>query len=269
VFKPTPLPDPVDQVRLQILDAIMSGRLRAGDRLPSEVEAAQGFNVSRAAVREALASLSQIGLITTTAGRGGGSFVNELDHTPVERNLTEAMRLLLHFDGINVSEITDARRALEGTCAQLAADRRDDEQLGEMAAVLGEAANDALSEDAWLDLDIRFHRAVVRAAHNRVLLAPLAALHRVAQPRLNQTIRSLLDRAQVNAQHHAIYTAIRERDPDSARAAVDAHVDYLEALYRKIGLLDDSAHRSESKTQPLQNTSLDDTVSGPGGMHGA
>jgi DNA-binding FadR family transcriptional regulator len=232
------LPDPVDQVRLQILDAIMSGRLRAGDRLPSEVEAAHGFNVSRAAVREALASLGQIGLITTTSGRGGGSFVNELDHTPVERNLTEAMRLLLHFDGINVGEIVDARRALEGTCAQLAAGRRDDEHIAEMAAVLSEAADDDLSDDAWLDLDIRFHRVVVRAAHNRVLLAPLAAVHRVAQPQLNQTIRALLDRAQVNGQHHAIYAAIRAQDPRSARAAVDAHVDYLEALYEKAGLLD-------------------------------
>lgn len=237
-FTPTPLPDPVDQVRLQILDAIMSGRLRAGDRLPSEVEAAQGFNVSRAAVREALASLAQIGLVTTTPGRGGGSFVTEVDHAPVERNLTEAMQLLLRFNGINAREIADARRALEGTCAQLAADRRDDEQLTEMSAVLTQAADDGLTDDAWLDLDIRFHRGVVGAAHNRVLLAPLAALHRVAQPNLNQAILPLLDRAQINAQHRAIYDAIRAKDSVGARAAVDAHVDYLEALYQRAGLFD-------------------------------
>lgn len=237
-FTPRPLPDPVDQVRLQILDAIMSGRLRAGDRLPSEVQAAHGFNVSRAAVREALASLAQIGLVTTTPGRGGGSFVTEVGHTPVERNLTEAMQLLLRFDGINAREIADARRALEGTCAQLAADRRDDDHLAEMSAVLAEAADDRLTDDAWLDLDIRFHRGVVRAANNRVLLAPLAALHRVAQPNLNQTIQPLLERAQVNAQHRAIYDAIRASDSAGARAAVDAHVDYLEGLYKQAGLFD-------------------------------
>lgn len=237
-FTPTPVGDPVDQVRLQILDAIMSGRLRAGDRLPSELKAAQGFNVSRAAVREALASLAQIGLITTTPGRGGGSFVTEVDHTPVERNLTEAMQLLLRFNGISAREIADARRALEGTCAHLAADRRDDEHLVEMSTVLDAATDDDLTDDSWLDLDIRFHRVVVRAANNRVLLAPLAALHRVAQPNLNHAIQPLLERARVNAQHRAIYDAIRASDPVSARAAVDAHVDYLEALYEQAGLFD-------------------------------
>ena len=122
-FSPTPVTRPVEQVRISIVQAIASGRLRPGDRLPPEQEQARGFRVSRASVREALRSLVEMGLVTTVRGRGGGSFVNRANPDPVARNLGEAMDVLLHLDAINVAELLEARRALERTCAQLAAHR--------------------------------------------------------------------------------------------------------------------------------------------------
>jgi GntR family transcriptional regulator, transcriptional repressor for pyruvate dehydrogenase complex len=232
-----PVRRPVDQVRVSLVEAIATGRLRPGDRLPSELEQARGFHVSRATVREALRSLAEVGLITTVQGRGGGSFVNRLDSAPVERNLSEAMALLLHVDAINVGELLEARRALEGACARLAATRRDRRHLIALAEILDRARDDALSADAWLDLDIRFHRAVARSAENRVLFVPLAALHAIVQPRLNDTIMPLLDRSEINTEHDAIYEAIRGRDGEGATAAVDRHLDHLEGLYREAGVL--------------------------------
>jgi GntR family transcriptional repressor for pyruvate dehydrogenase complex len=236
-FSFQPVRRPVDQVRVSLVEAIATGRLRPGDRLPSELEQARGFHVSRATVREALRSLAELGLITTVQGRGGGSFVNRLDSAPVERNLSEAMGLLLHVDAINVAELFEARRVLEATCARLAASRRDRRHLAALAEILDQARDDTLPVDSWLDLDIRFHRAVARSAENRVLFVPLAALHAIVQPRLNNTIMPLLDRSEINAQHHAIYEAIRERDVTEATAAVDGHLDHLERLYRTAGVL--------------------------------
>ena len=236
-FSPTPVMRPVDQVRLSIVQAIASGRLRPGDRLPSEHEQARGFHVSRASVREALRSLVEMGLVTTVRGRGGGTFVNRADAEPVARNLGEAMDVLLHIDAINVAELLEARRALEGTCARLAAERRSEEHLRAIEAVLDEAADDALGDEPWLALDVRFHREVAESAENRVLMVPLAALHATVQPRLNMTIRALIAREEINRQHTAIFAAIRERDPDAAAAAVDGHIDTLETLYRRVGVL--------------------------------
>lgn len=236
-FTPEPVKRPVEQVRVSIVEAIATGQLRPGDRLPSEAEQARGFKVSRAAVREALRSLADLGLISTVQGRGGGSFVNRLDSIPVERNLSEAMRLLLHFDAINVAELVEARRALEGTSARLAATRRDPRHLAAMAEILEHARDDGLSGDAWLELDIRFHRAVAESAENRVLIVPLAAMHALVQPSLNNTIMPLLSRSEINADHQAIYEAIRARDASGADAAVDRHLDHLERLYRESGLL--------------------------------
>ncbi|MGH9244896.1 MAG: FadR/GntR family transcriptional regulator [Acidimicrobiales bacterium] len=236
-FAPQPVRGPVEQVRLHILDAILSGQLRPGDRLPSERELANGFRVGRAAVRDALRSLSQLDLIVTTQGRGGGSFVNRIESAPVEQSLKEAMELLLRFDAINLSELVDARRALEGTCVRLASQRRSTHDLDAMQSVLDNAIDPDLPIRAWLDLDIAFHRAVVRSANNRVLAVPLAALHALVQPRLNEAISRLLDRDEINRQHGAIHTAIGNQDPDAAAAAVDHHIDYLERLYRRSGLL--------------------------------
>src|SRR5919198_3304927 len=135
-FTPTPVMRPVDQVRISIVQAIASGRLRPGDRLPPEHEQARGFRVSRASVREALRALVDMGLLTTVRGRGGGSFVNRADAEPVARNLGEAMDVLLHLDAINVAELLEARRALEGTCARLAAERRSAAHLRAIEQIL-------------------------------------------------------------------------------------------------------------------------------------
>jgi GntR family transcriptional repressor for pyruvate dehydrogenase complex len=235
-FSPTPVMRPVDQVRVSIVRAIATGQLRPGDRLPSEVEQARGFQVSRAAVREALRSLVEMGLVTKVQGRGGGSFVNHADPTPVARNLGEAMDVLLHLDAISVAELLEARRSLEGTCARLGARRRTPGDLEAMQEVLEQAGDAALSDSAWLDLDVRFHRAVAGCARNRVIVVPLFALHAIVQPRLNETILPLLRRDEINAEHAAIHAAIRDRDGDAAAAAVDRHLDRLERLYRRAGV---------------------------------
>jgi DNA-binding FadR family transcriptional regulator len=236
-FNPTPVMRPVDQVRISIVQAIASGQLRPGDRLPSEHEQARGFRVSRAAVREALRSLVEMGLVTTVQGRGGGSFVNSVDADPVARNLGDAMDVLLHLDAINIAELLEARRALEGICVRLAAARRSEAHLRAIAQVVEDAADPELSTEAWLEHDVRFHRAVATSAENRVLMVPLSALHAIVQPRLNEAIRPLIVRADIDAEHGAILAAIRERDADAASAAVERHIDTLEALYRQVGVL--------------------------------
>ena len=109
--------------------------------------------------------------------------------------------------------------------------------MAAIAAVLDRAADASLDMDRWLDLDIEFHRGIVRSAHNRVLTVPLAALHAVVQPNLNQAIVPNLDRARVNTQHRAIHQAIAARDAAAAQQAVDDHLDYLEGLYLRARML--------------------------------
>ncbi|MCA3749647.1 MAG: winged helix-turn-helix transcriptional regulator, partial [Rubrobacter sp.] len=77
-FKPAPVRRAREQVESQLREAILSGTFRSGDRLPSELELAKSFGVSRTTVREALGSLASAGLISKVPGASGGSFVRRV-----------------------------------------------------------------------------------------------------------------------------------------------------------------------------------------------
>ena len=147
------------------------------------------------------------------------------------------MDVLLHLDAINIAELLEARRALEGVCARLAAERRSAPTCARSQASSSGARDPELSTEAWLGLDVRFHRAVATSAENRVLMVPLSALHAIVQPRLNEAIRPLIVREDIDAEHGAILAAIGDRDAAAATVAVERHIDTLEGLYRRVGVL--------------------------------
>ena len=115
--------NPVGEKRLyqkvvdQICVAIFQGKLRPGDRLPSEEELVSLFQVSRSAVREAIKVLETSGLLTVRWGRGGGSFVQERDTQSLSQAYANILRLAL----VEVSELTRARVLLESVAIQEAA----------------------------------------------------------------------------------------------------------------------------------------------------
>ena len=104
-------------VEARLSDAISSGVLHAGERLPSEHELAQSFGVSPASVREALNSLRARGLIVTRRGRGGGSFVDEsvdpvafAQRSLAEISITALRDMALHYFTILAGSMRMAAR---------------------------------------------------------------------------------------------------------------------------------------------------------------
>src|SRR5262245_46503853 len=90
----------VDQIRA----LIHQGRLRPGDRLPSERELCSRFGVSRVTVREALRVLEAGGLVDIRVGAHGGAFVT----TPTHERLGEGLADLLRLSPLTASEVTEA-----------------------------------------------------------------------------------------------------------------------------------------------------------------
>lgn len=236
-FAPVRVQNAVDQVLAQLKAAILSGQLRPGDRLPPESELAARFGVSRQVLREALKVLAASSLVVSARGRGGGTFVAHPASEAAIRSLAETLHLMLDLDRISLAEIVEARRVVEATCAQLAARRRTDEDLVAMCQALEQAEARPTADEAWLDLDVVFHRAEASAAHNRMLVLPLASMHAVVQPRLNRLIFPLLDRRTIEGQHRAIFEAIRDQAPERAEQAVRRHLDHLGALYSRLPVL--------------------------------
>ena len=141
----------------------MSGQLIVDERLPSEAELSEQFNVSRPTVREALKRLGAQSLIRTQRGATGGAFVNRLRFEDAYGQQITTSTLLLSMNDVSFAVACEARYALERACAPLAAERRTADHLATMRAEAHRQSQPGLTDKAFCASDVAFHRALVDA----------------------------------------------------------------------------------------------------------
>lgn len=217
---------PRQQVEESLRQAILSGQLHPGERLPAETELARQFSVSRPTIREALSALESQGLIAKVPGAGGGSFVQTVDHHALGEVVQESMRNLLSLGSVSFSEVSHVRQYLEVPAASLAAKNRTDEDMEELDSIIAEQKSRSVDDPMIAELDARFHIAIARMSGNRILASLVYALHSESEP------VSYLDLSpevglEAFKQHRAIVKAIKNQDPEASRAAIAQHLEYL------------------------------------------
>lgn len=205
----------VDQIERRIL----TGELKMGDRLPPERELAEQFAVSRTAVREAVKTLREKGLLESFPGRG--TFITNSTPRAVRHSLGLLMKINAADGSANLVEV---REILEPEIAALAAIRATDEYIAAMreaVRVMDEALNNA---DDFVEADLDFHLALAEASHNAIipiLIDSIVDLLREDRKRTALTPGGL-ERGQRH--HKLILNAIIQRDPNAAREAMRAHL---------------------------------------------
>ncbi|MEK0163325.1 FCD domain-containing protein [Phaeobacter sp. JH20_02] len=218
------------QIAEAIRDAIISGALPVDQRLPSEAELAEQFQVSRPTVREALKRLAAQALIRTQRGATGGAFVNRLSFEDAYAQQVTTSTLLLSMNAVSFDTACEARYALERACAPLAAARRTADQLATMRAEIFRQGQPGLTDEAFCASDVAFHRALVDAAGNPVLSYQLAGAVEAMQPLMNMITFTARDRARMVALHGAIADALEGRDEAAATAGLTALEDETRTL---------------------------------------
>ncbi|MBI3635806.1 MAG: FadR family transcriptional regulator [Candidatus Rokubacteria bacterium] len=205
----------------QIEAAIFGARLRSGDKLPPERELVRQFRASRVAVREALRSLAQRGLIEVRHGASGGHFVREFDTGLLRRDFETLLRLRR----ISVPQLTEARLLIEPEIAALAALRATDVDQKSLVATVDGRRELIAGGVAPRELDVEFHRLVAGASHNPVHTILTDALMTLETSAVLPRIElSADDNVAIDLAHRAIITAIAGRRPDDARTAMAAHI---------------------------------------------
>ena len=119
-----------EQVADQLRELIVSGRLAQGDRLPTEAALSREVGVSRGTVREALRLVAAQGLIRTTKGAGGGSYVTMPTVHHISESLSSNIALLADARDLTLEELIEVRILLEVPAARFAARRRTSEDSG-------------------------------------------------------------------------------------------------------------------------------------------
>lgn len=210
------------QIAGAIRDAIIAGSLIVDERLPSEAELAEQFDVSRPTVREALKRLAAQSLIRTQRGATGGAFVNRLSFEAAQPQQITTSTLLLSMNAVSFETACEARYALERACAPLSAERRTPDHLATMRAEIHRQSQPGLTDEAFCASDVAFHRALVDGAGNPVLSYQLAGAVEAMQPLMNMITFSARDRARIIALHEGIADAVEAQDAAATASALTA-----------------------------------------------
>lgn len=231
------------QIAKSIRDAIVSGDLDVGERLPSEAELSDQFNVSRSTVREALKRLAAQSLIRTQRGATGGAFVNRLRFEDAYGQQITTSALLLSMNAVDFVTACEARFALERACAPLSAERRTADHLATMRAEITRQAQPGLSDESFCASDVAFHRALVDGAGNPVLSYQLAGAVEAIEPLMNMITFTARSREHIVGLHTHIADALDARDA----AAIDRQLSALATYTTQLGRSVAAAKAAKSK----------------------
>jgi len=214
-----------EDIIAQVRDAVAEGRLRPGERLPSERALAETFGVSRATLREALRSLEALGVVEIRRGAAGGAFAAE----PDERLLGDALATLLAFRGATARDLAEFRLAFEADNARWAVRHATAEDRAAFARLAREAAaaGDAKRPDWRLvgGVDMQWHEAVARATHNPIRIGIMLGIHSAMQRAFATVAAPLVrHRKEVRADIEAFARAVEDADAERAAEILAQHV---------------------------------------------
>jgi len=214
----------VNEVMESLATSIREGQIKPGDKLPTESEIVARFDVSRTVVREAISRLQANRLVETR--HGVGTFA--LAPTPDSGNFKIA-----NVDLATVSDVIallELRISLETEAAVLAAQRRTEQNLQAMQAMLDAFSAAIEHESDALPSDFQFHMEIARATGNRHFADLMNYLGTMIIPRARVNTPSTAPEGRmaylrrVHSEHESIYSAIRNQDTDAARAAMRTHL---------------------------------------------
>jgi GntR family transcriptional repressor for pyruvate dehydrogenase complex len=230
---PRPIRRAHEQVYDQLLEAMLSGRVANGERLPGEVDLAASFGVSRSTVREALRLLQNERLIRTAKGTRGGSFVTLPTIGDVSNFMRRNIELLSLTHDVTLEEFLEARRLLEVVAVRKAAAHHSEDDLDALRATLSSDEPPLNPQTQYLR-NREFHLVLVDACRNSLLRIAAQPIFSVLHTHLERSALSPDFSRQVCADHRPILAAIQEGDEDAAEQLMIKHLAWLSDVYRNI-----------------------------------
>ena len=235
------------QIAEAIRNSIISGALIVDERLPSEAELSETYEVSRSTIREALKRLAAQSLIRTQRGAFGGAFVNRLSYEDARTQLVTTSTLLLSMNDVSFDRACEARFSLERACAPLAAERRTDVHLQSMKEELVRQGSKGLTDEAFCASDVAFHLALIEGAGNPILTYHLAGAIEAMQPLMNMITYTARSRAEIIAIHTDIVEAAEGHACDDLVRQLERLEAYTKTLAHTVIELREQARRAKQQ----------------------
>lgn len=215
---PVPSESVVFRVAQRLLDHLTSGAVAPGTRLPSERQLAASLNVGRSAVREALAALDVLGIVSIRPG--SGTYLREA----TSEILPKAINWGLMLGQPRIHDLVELRQFLEVSSAQLAAQRADEADIERISTQLDLMQEGVDHIDQFAEHDVAFHLEIASAAKNSVLSDVLNSVRSLLFVWVERTSTDRAGIEESLIEHRAVFDAIREHDVVAAERTMREHM---------------------------------------------
>jgi GntR family transcriptional repressor for pyruvate dehydrogenase complex len=208
-----------ESVAQNLVSMIRQGRIKPGEKLPTEYELMRMLNVGRSSVREAVRGLVITGMLEAKTRRG------TIVVSPVANAFSDGLKSSIALWALR--DLYEVRLLLEEHAAGLAAKRATTQDIGEIERYAGSVARKVAQRKPYLSENLNFHLSIAKAAHNTVLVYSLQNIigaFRELREDISKILRSL--HAQDVKEHNEILRAIKARREQEARRLMRAHLSY-------------------------------------------
>jgi len=223
-----------DIIENRISSMILKGTIKPGDKLPTEKELSEQFDVSIVTIREALRGLEVAGLIEKRRGKGGGIYVTEINSDSVITTLHNYLRRR----EFSANHLAQVRLTIEPPIIRVVSQQITPEELREIEENLSFCENKLEKVTGTIQLkdyhaigekNVDFHRLIARATHNPVLVLTIDYILDFISDFKKSALKLDIDFcSKVVQEHHEIYDSLKSGDTEEAEARMLKHLKYLE-----------------------------------------
>lgn len=212
-------------VAQDIVNEIVNGDYEQGHRLAPEPQMLKTYGVARGTLREALRILEQNGVVKVRSGPGGGPLVQ----APNARYLASTLALLMQMHRAPIKQVVSARTVLEPIVASLAATAMTDADIAALGSWLELMRRNIEDAELFLESNDEFHRLIAVSSGNALFCELVQACDHILDGKFAFDYPMRAREAVVRA-HEAIYEALRDRDPQAARTAMERHLGEMQTF---------------------------------------
>ena len=231
------------RVALALEEQILSGRLKAGDLLPTEGELADQLGVHRSTIREGIRALESAGLVKRAGAKR--LMISVPDRREVIRSVTRALGL----GGITFPELWELMMEMEPAIVRLAAGRLSPELERQLRDNLRRTEEQLYDDEALVELDIDFHRLLAEATRNRALALQAESIGQLLHSATDQLYRrSPRARFRLLEAHRHVVNALAAGDAKTAEEWMRKHIQDFRRGYIVAGMDFKGPIRFQSKS---------------------
>lgn len=209
-FNPVRIESTPERIVRQIIAQISEGKLKVGDKLPSEKILAEQFQASRPSVREAVHTLKIIGLISVR--QGDGAYISKID----DRALANYFLILNSIGQFTLTEVSEVRLLLEPIIVELVSQRAEESDLIELEKKLMETKLRIDTKENPSPKNIGFHRVIANACKNSLLALILNSVLNVLVMSISKFSSDHKTNEDAYFLHDKIVRALRDKDVATA-----------------------------------------------------